>query len=387
MAVSVTIVGSRDPRLEELLRGSGHVIASSWVSGLKALLDAHAVQPEVLLVDVRRQPRVPPELALLKKQHPTTNVMLLASSQDPTLMLEGMRAGANEWVAEPLDQADFNAALDRLIGQRRSGPAGPVFAFVGAKGGVGTTTMAVNVATTLAKLSSGSALLIDLHLAYGDAAVFLGADARFSVLDAVENLHRFDRAFFQNLVVRTPAGVDLLASSDRPLTGMVDGRRLAAVIEFAASQYAYTVVDVPRSDSAVLDSLDHAVTIVVVANQELATVTNAGRMASALRARYRQARVMTIINRTDRRSEIGQEDIERVVGGTISHQFPSDYRRALLAMHKGRPLALDNHNELSASFTALARELAGVQPERGAEKTSSGLLGLFPGRRVATSRT
>ena len=140
------------------------------------------------------------------------------------------------------------------------------------------------------------------------------------------------------------------------------------------------MLDVPRSDSTVIDSLDQASTIVVVANQELATVTNAGRMSSALRSRYRKAKVMTVINRTDRRSEIGHQDIERAVGGAISFQVPSDYRRALNAIHKGRPLALDNHNDLAASFKALAHELAGVKPERSAERPT-GLIGLLAGRR------
>jgi Flp pilus assembly CpaE family ATPase len=94
------------------------------------------------------------------------------------------------------------------------------------------------------------------------------------------------------------------------------------------------VIDVPRGDHSVLDSLDLVTSLVVVANQELATVRNAGRMAAALRARYPKAKVATVINRTDRRSEIGHRDIERVVGSTITHQFPSDYRRALGAMQK-----------------------------------------------------
>jgi pilus assembly protein CpaE len=381
VATTVTIIGSRDLRLEELVRGCGLPIATSWVPDLATVLQSQAVQADVLLVDVRRQPRVPPELPLLKKQHPAINVMLLAATLDPALMLEGMRAGVSECLAEPFVQADFNAAMTRLIGQRTSAPAGPVFAFVGAKGGVGTTTMAVNVATNLAKLSPAGALMVDLHLVYGDAAVFLGAETRFSILDALENLHRFDQAFFRSLLVRTPAGPDLLASSDRPVTNVVDSRRLSTVLEFASSQFPYTVVDVPRSDVAVLDSLDTATTIVVVANQELATVRNAGRMASALRARYKKAKVMTVINRTDRRAEIGQQDVERAVGSAIAHQFPSDYRRALHAMNQGRPLVLDNHNDLSASFTALARELAGVEATKKPEK-SSGLLGLLGGRKA-----
>jgi pilus assembly protein CpaE len=376
----LAIVGPRDPKLEELVRASGRVTAVTWLSDLSSLLDTKAAQPNVLLVDVRRTPGVPQQLAALKRQHPGTNVILLATKLDPDLMLEGMRAGVNECIAEPLRQDDVNAALTRLLGQQGNGGGGPVFAFVGAKGGVGTTTTAVNVATTLAKLSPGGALLIDLHLAYGDAAVFLGADARFSVLDALENLHRLDVQFLKSLVCRTASGLELLASADRPATRLLDVRRLGSVIQLAASQYAYTVLDVPRSDLTVLDTLDEVANLVVVANQELATVRNAGRMAAALRARYPKTNVTTVINRTDVRSEINQQDVEKVVGGAIAHQVPSDYRRALLAMHKGRPLALDNHNQLSASFTALARDLAGLGTKK-TERAPGGFKGLLSGRR------
>src|SRR6185436_9866934 len=142
----------------------------------------------------------------------------------------------------------------------------------------------------------------------------------------------------------------------RPASAPIDTRRLNEIVQLASSQYAYTVLDVPRSDLTALDSLDHADNIVVVVNQELATVRNAGRMTAALRSRYPNAKVMTVINRIDARAEIGQRDVQKAVGSTIAHEVPSDYRLALTAMHKGRPLALDNHNQLSASLTALARE-------------------------------
>ena len=381
MTSGLTIVGKRDAKLEELVRASGQATTVTWLTDLSTLVDPKAPQPDVLLVDIRQGGGVPPQLATLKRQHPATNVVLLAATLDPTVMLEGMRAGVSECLAEPLRQDDVNAALTRLLGQQTKGPGGPVFAFVGAKGGVGTTTTAVNVATTLAKLSSGGALLIDLHLAYGDAAVFLGADGRFSVLDALENLHRLDVQFLKSLVCRTASGLDLLASADRAATRLLDVRRLGSVIQLAASQYAYTVLDVPRSDLTVLDSLDDVANLVVVANQELATVRNAGRMAAAMRARYPKTNVTTVINRTDGRSEINQRDVEKVVGGAIAHQVPSDYRRALLAMHKGRPLALDNHNQLAASFTALARDLAGLEDKKADRAARGTFKGLLSGRR------
>ncbi len=378
MSVNVIVVGSRDQRLEELLRASGPIAGLSWAQDVNALVGAHVAQPNVLVIDLRRTAQVPAALATLKRQHPSTNVLLVASSLDPALILQGMRAGVNEVVAEPLVQTEIDAAMMRLLGHHSHTPAGPVFAFVGAKGGVGATTTAVNVSTALAKLSPARAILIDLHLAYGDAAVFLGADARFSVLDALENLHRLDAAFLKSLVVATTSGLDLLASSERPAARSIDVRHVSSIVELAASQYGFTILDVPRGDLHVLDSLDLVTNLVVVANQELATVRNAGRMAASLRSRYPKAKVTTVINRTDRRAEIGHRDIERAVGSTITHQFPSDYRRALGAMHKGRPLALDNHNDLSASFTALARELAGVSHD---SEASSGRRGFLLGRR------
>ena len=376
----LTIFGSRDAQLEDLVRASGRISSVTWLADLTALIDPKADQPDVLLLDVRGGHQVPAELAALKRQHPSANVMLLASALDPALMLEGMRAGVNEYLAEPLKQPELDAAIARLLGQRTQATGGPVFAFVGAKGGVGTTTTAINVATVLAKLAKSPTLLVDLHLAYGDAAVFLGGDARFSLLDALENMHRLDSELLKSLVVKTGSGVELLASADRPAIRPVDVRQVSQVVKFAASQYSYTVLDVPRSDLTVLDSLDQVANLVVVANQELATVRNAGRMAAALRSRYPGTKVSTVINRRDGSSEIAPRDVEKAVGGAIVHQFPSDYRLALTAMHKGRPLALDNHNQLSASFTALARELAGVAPAK-TERASGGFMGLLSGRR------
>jgi len=380
VSVAVIVVGSRDQRLEDLLRQSGPVSSISWTADFSALTGPQARQPNVLVVDLRRTPQLPSALATLKGQHPSTKVLLIATSLDPALILHGMRAGVNEVVAEPLVQNEIDAAMTRLLGHHAHAPAGPVVAFIGAKGGVGTTTTAVNVATALGKLSAARAILIDLHLAYGDAAVFLGADARFSVLDAIENFHRLDAAFLKSLVASTSSGLDLLASAERPAKDAVDIRRITSVIELAASQYGFTVIDVPRGDHQVLDNLDQVTSLVVIANQELATVRNAGRMAGALRARYPKAKVTTVINRIDRRAEIGHRDIERAVGSTITHQFPSDYRRALGAMHKGRPLALDNHNDLSASFMALAREIAGISQHSEAPPSSS-RKGFLLGRR------
>ena len=365
-----------DAQLTQLVRDTGEPCNVVPRDALSALAQPGAAQPPVLIVDLRGQEGIPPAITLLKRNHPATGVLLVAAKLDPALMLEAMRAGVNEFVTEPLTVADLQVAIKRLVGNLTPVAQGDTFAVIGAKGGVGATTVAVNAATALAKAEPGSTLLVDLNVACGDAAVFLGAEPRFSVMDALENVQRLDAAFFSGLVVRTKSGLDLLGASGRPVTGNFDTARIRTLLDFASRTNRFTVLDVPRSDTVALDSLDSVSKIVLVVNQELATVRTAARMAASLRQRYGQSRLHLVLTRTDRRAEIGHEDVERTVGVEIAHTFPSDYRLALQAMNKGRPLVLDGQHELSKAFTVFARELAGVRvaaPQ--AEKARAG--GLF----------
>ncbi len=382
MNAEVVIVGAKDRELERLLGSISLRTSQLPIADLATLAHAAARQPDVVVIDLRGGQSLPPAVATLKRQHPATPVLLVTSTLEPAIVLEAMRAGVNECVAEPLQAKEVETAVTRLLAHKQPvASAGQVFAFIGAKGGVGTTTVAVNVATELGRAAAASpTLLVDLHLAHGDAAVFLGVEPRFSVVDALDNIHRFDDAFFKGLVVPSPAGPHLLASSDKQLAQTSSVQRVRSLVEFATGLYRYIVLDVPRSDAAALDALDQASRIVVVANQELATVRNASRIAASLRHRYGADRVTVIVNRVDTHAEIGRDDVEKVVGTRVIHSVPSDYRMALRALNKGRPLALDNHNKLAASFRELAHDLAGVAPAPTTPEPG-GLFGLLKGRR------
>lgn len=366
MVPQVLIVDPLDRELEARLGDHGIRVRSGNSGELATLAHPAAHQPDVLLIDIRGGRQVPAALAAVKRHHANLAVVVIGSSAEPSVLLEAMRAGASEFIAEPVDLAQLTETIVRLTGERQLTSAGQVFAFVGAKGGVGTTTMAVNVATVLARHAKARVLLMDLHLAHGDAGVLLGAEPKFSLVDALENTHRLDEAFFKGLVTSTKAGPDLLASSDRALVQSTGMQQFRAVVDFAARLYRYVVLDVPRSDAAALDALDEATSIIVVANQELSTVRGASRISAALRQRYGKERVRVVVSRFDKQSDISHSDVERVVGVKVQHLVPSDYRLALQALNQGRPLALENHNRLAASFRDLAHDLAGL--ERGASK-------------------
>jgi pilus assembly protein CpaE len=378
VGLNITIVGAGDRQLEELLRGPSVRLKSLAIADLLALAQPAAPQPDVVVLDLRNAQAVPPTLTALKRQHPATGVVIVATRMDPVLMLEAMRAGVNEWIADPITGSELTGAVERVANARATAKQGQVYAFIGAQGGVGTTTIAVNVAAAVARaVDDERTLLMDFHLSYGDAAVFLGTEPKFSVADALENTHRLDEAFFESLVAQSKAtGVHLLASTERSV-GQVDTRRIATLLAFAASNYRYVFLDVPRSEAGVLDSLEIATTIFIVANQELATVRNAARMAATLRHRYGKDRVRVIVNRYDKQSEIAREDVERVIGSPVRLTVPSDYRAAVHALNTGRPIVLDKDNRLGPAFRALAYELAGIPGGAGEKDKPGGLFGFM----------
>jgi len=377
--VNQIAVLSTDERLVETLRTSGLKVARIDPSELSAYGRADQA-PQVLVVDVRGRDHLPAGLAAFRRQHPGAGAVLVVSSLDPRLMLEGMRAGVNECVTEPVTAKALDDAVRRVLTSTIPEPAGQVFAFVGAKGGVGTSTLAVNTAAALGRVSREPVLLIDLHNGHGDDAVFLGVEPRFSVLDALENIERVDESFFAGIVEKTEAGVHLLASPNQPRPGGIDARRARALLESAAQMYRVTVLDVARSDMTLLDSLDAATTIVVATSQEIASLRNAARMAAMLRSRYGATRVKVVINRFQRDAVIAHDDVERVIGGEVKHLIPSDYPVALAALNAGRPVVLDKESRLARAFVTLAKDLAGIVKERVARPSS--VLGRLAWRRV-----
>jgi pilus assembly protein CpaE len=285
------------------------------------------------------------------------------------MMLDAMRAGVNECIAEPIQRTEFLATLKRLMEKRANAPTGSIYALLGAKGGVGSTTLAVNVAAAVSQIvnvksAEGEAhsktLLADFHLMYGDCALFMGAEPRFSIADVVSNGHRFDHAFLKGVVVRHPGGPDLLGSSSQLTSPSTDLRRIETLLELARQQYSHTFIDLPRSDSAMLDVLSAVTTIVVVVNQDVATLRAARSMATVLRQRYGTQKVQFVLNRHDPQSEITTRDVEDALGEAMPHVIPSDYRVAVQAVNSGIPIVLGWPGNLAASLKAYAASLTGV---------------------------
>jgi len=374
---TVGIIGVKDKQIEDLVRAIGMRPLALQADALASSRGTLATTPDVVLFDVRTDSNLLGMIGAIKRRHPTMGIAIVVPSLQPEMMLEAMRAGVTECIPEPLTQDAVESAISRVMVQRAAPKDGRVYAIIGAKGGVGATTIAVNLAESVARMT-GETLLIDLHVSTGDAAVFLGVDPRFTVADALENTQRLDEAFFRGLVVHMPSGLDLLASSTRFLTGQLDTPRARTLIDFVVRSYRAVVLDVPRADVAALDALDAATSIFVVVNHELPTLSNAYRLVSRLRQKYGSERIALLVNRSDRHSDISLADIEKAVNSRVVHVFPSEYKPALAAANHGQPLARSSETRLAASFHEFVRSLSG--PEKPSED-SKRLFGWLTPRR------
>jgi pilus assembly protein CpaE len=321
---------------------------------------------ELALVDLRGDPAGGmAAIERLRASNATAAIFAFALAAEPQLILQAMRAGANEFFTWPPEQDSFYGALRRTAARRESAnaasrPPSSTLVFFGAKGGAGTTTVAVNCAVELARLTKRQTIIVDLKSCLGEVALFLGVRPRFTLLDAIENLHRLDRDFLRELVARHKSGLEILAGSeqfDRPGAG--DSGAVEELFRVLAKSHDYVVVDAGNAvSSCALAALYAADVIFLVTNPDVPSVRNAQRLVD----RVRQVgaggeRIRILLNRASEPFLISPKQIETALGYGIHHTFTSDYKTVSTALNSGVPLALSNHSELAEQFDRFTRTI------------------------------
>jgi pilus assembly protein CpaE len=355
----IVVAEAGDRQLRTLVREAGLPVGGTWSFTDLALPQPRQTAPDLLLLDVRGGEGLPREFATFRRRFPHTKVILVTGSVDVPLLREGMRAGVNECLCEPLKPAELRAAVDHVLGQATPPDArGRTLMFAGAKGGVGTSTVAVNVAAALCSHAGASVALVDAHVREtGDAALLLGVEPKFSIIDALENVHRLDGSLMSGLVSRAKAGPDLLAAPARLAARTFDVAGFRLLVNWLSERYHDVVVDLPPIDPAALDVLDPASVVVLVVNQEVPTIRRAVQVAELLRERCGRDRVVAVVNRYEPGADIVADDIARAIRLPIWATLPNDYRRVMAAANTGRPVVTHNHSRLATAIHQLAARL------------------------------
>jgi pilus assembly protein CpaE len=242
-------------------------------------------------------------------------------------------------------------------------------AFLGAKGGAGTTTVAVNCGVELARLTKRPTVVVDLKTCLGEVALFLGVRPRFTVLDAIENLHRLDKDFLKELVAKHKSGLDILAASeqfDRP--NAQDAGAIEELLRVLTKTYDYVVIDCGNMiNSTVAAALYAADTIFLVTNPDVPSIRNSQRLIERMRQLGAGSeRIKILLNRVSGEHLIAPKQIETALGYGIHHTFSSDYRTVSTALNSGVPIAQANHSGLSQEFGVFTRQMLGMRNEEAA---------------------
>ncbi|HVG55885.1 MAG TPA: AAA family ATPase [Vicinamibacterales bacterium] len=333
---------------------------------------------DLFIIDARQDPSAAIARAeSLRASSATSAVFVVAREPNPDLILQSMRAGANEFFTYPPPEDTFYEALRRTAARRNAagqGHSATTIVFFGAKGGAGTTTMAVNCAVELARLSGQRTIIVDLKPGLGEVGLFLGVRSRYTLVDALDNMHRFDAEFLRELVAKHKSGLEILAGSDnfdRPGSG--DGAALEDIVRHLQNEYEYVVVDAgAQINAGVSASLFAADMIGLVANPDVPSIRNAQRLLDRVRQMGASVdRVRLLLNRAAEPFPIPPAQIEAAVGHPIDHMFPSDYKTVSAALNSGVPLALTGSTPLAAQFDSFTRRLLEDEGSSAADATAN----------------
>ncbi len=353
MPVRILVI-SDDANLEQLLtqtmRGEGHDVltARTGPDGLRSFANE---RPDLVLMDAGKAAQAAETVRRIRAADgPGIHTpILMVGSNEPAARVTFLRAGADDYQDKPIHPAELAARARRLLARFAprgstvaSGPVrGRVHAFYGAKGGVGTTTVAINAAIALHRLRR-KVVLVDANLQFGDHRVFLDlGPERSSIVDAV-NASSIDSDLLRSIVVHHPSGIDLLLAPPSPEQAeLVSSERhhMAQVVEALRMLYDYVVVDVDkRLDDHSLDIVGAADRLFVVMTADLSCLKNVRLVLETMtQIGVPAGKVELLLNRSNAFTGISLKSIEGVLGRTVEYQIINDYRAAISALNSGDP--------------------------------------------------
>src|SRR5262245_29340615 len=268
------------------------------------------------------------------QKFPGCSVLVSSSSTDGRLILESMRAGAKEFLTEPIRPEDLNAALQRVRRQASGGKAShrdqcQTFAVAGATGGVGSTSIAVNLACALAMDEENSVVLLDLDMALGDADVFLDTIPEYTLADVAQNVERLDLTLLKKSLTKHASGVHLLP---RPMqldeVRLITQDKLQRVLGLLKTSFTHIVIDESKGFSELdLLAMRSADEVLMVTQLDLPCLRNVVRLLmtfdeeDALREKLK-----IVVNRVGQDSgQISLKKARETLGRDIYWQIPNDY--------------------------------------------------------------
>ena len=293
-------------------------------------------------------------LERLKQAVPDLYVIASHYHAEGETVIQAMRMGANDFLLQPIKRSDFRDAVARFDRAPRrvattESKLGKVYTFLGTKGGIGTTTLAVNFAGVLAQRDH-SVVAVDLDWTANDVAMQVGASPQYTLAEVAENLNRMDQALFESLVMRDKLGFYLIGPSDTlEHRGYFTEPMFREFATFLIEKYDATVIDAGKNinDEVVASACQVSAAIFLVVDQEFSSIRNAQRyLATLMRTGYTRDQIRIVVNRYQKKvspSLATLEQIKSTLNQPVFYGIP-DSPAFLAAINKARPLVADRQS-------------------------------------------
>ncbi len=333
---------SQFERLPDAQLATASLHADGWLEALrKQKLD-------ILVVELSANADYSSSLSRIERvraEFPDLSIFVLSSSKAPELIIASMRAGAQEYLSKPINEHELNQAVERsrrrrdaASGRRQPGKLISVFSKTG---GVGVTTLAVNLGIALAQGEAKRAALVDLNLQHGDAASLLDLQPRYSIIDACESGDHVDSDKLQSCMSPHPSGLSILAEPPHPAASdEVSSHQVQSVLQQLRAIYPYVVVDVPHVfEPRVMAALDLSNTILLTTVATIPALRSARKVLVLFRELgYPPEKVKLVINRVSRIDRIETKEINKTLDYETFWTLPNNYVAASDALNTGTPL-------------------------------------------------
>ena len=351
--------------------------------------------PEIGLINIDSDPEKGVELLeQVRSEHSNTIMMVLSNSPDGQVILSAMRAGAREFLSLPLSATELSDAIGRVRSQSSQHASSKseetqVLAVGGVSGGVGSTSIAVNLAAALASGVNRSVVLIDLDISMGDADIFLDSIPEYTLADVTQNIDRLDLSLLKKSLTKHESGVYLLP---RPVqlqdNDLIHPNDLGRVIGLLKSSFTHLVFDLSKAYSRLDEvALNAATDVLLVTQLDLPCLRNVVRLMMSFEE-YDGVREKTkiVVNRAGLDSgQISMNKAQETIGGEFFWQIPNDYGLMVDVRNNGVPLVLQAPKaSITRSIVELSEKLTGVDSGEESEEGDAssrpakrGLFGLF----------
>ena len=356
--------------LGHFLSGHGIVPLASYANAEQ--LAAHlgkTEKPQLVIINV--DPGAMDNLrqvAPLIRQFPEVSFFLMSQVLDPNLLMEAMHSGVKEFIALPINEGKFKAALDRLSSAHGMTHKGQIINVVPTIGGVGSTTIACNLAALLAQ--KHKTVLVDLDLVRGGVASNFDVRPRFTMADVVQSGENIDRQVLDNaLTIHTKSNLSILARPELPEdTQRITQSGFSRLLGVLTRMFDYVVVDSLMSIDPVYATAINAATMnLIVMQLNVPAAKNAERFVGALRRSGVEAsKIKILVNRYVKKGwDIEPAEVEKSLGLKLAWMVPNDFKNAIAAINYGEPVVLRTPKcEMSQSLLELAGFITAQQAAR-----------------------